>query len=906
MSSSRNQRIVLPVYSQIWAPLAPASAPQIIISSAGDQNNVASPPIIVKSCNRNSELDPHIKISGRMSAVSNAREKILNVLDTKSNRVTLKMDVAHTEHSHVIGKGGNNIKTVMKDTGCHIHFPDSNRNNTLEKSNQVSLAGQPHGVESARAQIRELLPLVFMFELPIAGMLQCLPDANSPTIQQIQQLHNVSVIFKQRPRVLVTSVLIRGTVNNAKSVKEATAMMMDHLTGASGVKLPVSMTLEIAPQHHLFILGRGGSTVKQIMQQTGATIHFPDPNTVTPQRKGTVYITGGIENVFLARQRLIGCLPLVLMFDVKEEQDIDQQLLTQLQEQLDVFLSIKPKPKQTSKSVIVKSVEHNASNLFEARRIMLGQERDDRIPVPNYTSNTTNTNENIAVGLNNLSLLPTNLLAVNMMNNLSPPQSKPDHVETSTSPQWMSVPPPPAVIKPLMVVPTSNTFCAVQNPSDFYAQLNAMKDLNSNNALIRVPSPSEKGASSTNSSSDSPIQSPCSSPIDLLSKNLSIGASLPMTNHIVPPMSLNVNAHSTVFVDEIKKISPNNSASTAELMSFNKPRPLASSPPGLSRRSTPPGLTHPSVQRESPVSAFHKLNPSPIHGEPSLLLHQNVSQLFGQLPNGTNQIDDCQSQLSIESELSPDKRAPGAERPSPVSQLFNNPALPFQQQQQQQQQNDYEQKKLLATKAMQKKPEGESRIPTDFWSGLGFSKSMPDSEIRDRLKKQNIKNYKGPSAITEQCENEVDLDPWKDSPFMNGASANDFLDNGQNCSDSYNRHHLDESSRNGLDEISDMEELFSQLGLSKYSELFKQQEIDMSTFVTLTDLDLKELGITTFGARRKMLLAIAGLNKSSPPGNRQVISNSFMHQTSDHRGISPPVLPMLIRRNEIPSQSGRW
>ena len=35
-------------------------------------------------------------------------------------------------------------------------------------------------------------------------------------------------------------------------------------------------------------------------------------------------------------------------------------------------------------------------------------------------------------------------------------------------------------------------------------------------------------------------------------------------------------------------------------------------------------------------------------------------------------------------------------------------------------------------------------------------------------------------------------------------------------------------------------------------------QIDLPTFLTLTDQDLKELGITTFGARRKMLLAIAG------------------------------------------------
>lgn len=54
------------------------------------------------------------------------------------NKVTLKIDVAYTEHSHVIGKGGGNIKKVMEVTSCHIHFPDSNRHSaTGEKSNQV-------------------------------------------------------------------------------------------------------------------------------------------------------------------------------------------------------------------------------------------------------------------------------------------------------------------------------------------------------------------------------------------------------------------------------------------------------------------------------------------------------------------------------------------------------------------------------------------------------------------------------------------------------------------------------------------------------------------------------------------------------------------------------------------------
>ena len=65
------------------------------------------------------------------------------------------------------------------------------------------------------------------------------------------------------------------------------------------------MQLEIAPQHHLFIIGRSGANIKQIIQHTGATIRFPDPNNSVPQRKGTVFISGAIESVFLARQHLI-------------------------------------------------------------------------------------------------------------------------------------------------------------------------------------------------------------------------------------------------------------------------------------------------------------------------------------------------------------------------------------------------------------------------------------------------------------------------------------------------------------------------------------------------------------------------------------------------------------------------
>lgn len=57
----------------------------------------------------------------------------------------------------------------------------------------------------------------------------------------------------------------------------------------------------------------------------------------------------------------------------------------------------------------------------------------------------------------------------------------------------------------------------------------------------------------------------------------------------------------------------------------------------------------------------------------------------------------------------------------------------------------------------------------------------------------------------------------------------------------------------------DLTNLFKKLGLEKYVNVFLQQEVDLQTFSTLTDADLKELGISTFGARRKMVTAISGM-----------------------------------------------
>ncbi|VDO21195.1 unnamed protein product [Haemonchus placei] len=71
--------------------------------------------------------DPFVKVIGTLNEIEQAKKYISSALQVKKERVTLKMDIHHSIHSHIIGKAGRGIQQIMRSTGCHIHFPDSNK-----------------------------------------------------------------------------------------------------------------------------------------------------------------------------------------------------------------------------------------------------------------------------------------------------------------------------------------------------------------------------------------------------------------------------------------------------------------------------------------------------------------------------------------------------------------------------------------------------------------------------------------------------------------------------------------------------------------------------------------------------------------------------------------------------------
>ncbi|KAG8238061.1 hypothetical protein J437_LFUL014371 [Ladona fulva] len=182
--------------------------------------------------------------------------------------------------------------------------------------------------------------------------------------------------------------------------------------------------------------------------------------------------------------------------------------------------------------------------------------------------------------------------------------------------------------------------------------------------------------------------------------------------------------------------------------------------------------------------------------------------------------------------------------------------------------SDYDSFKHLAMKARQVQPDASKcRVPNLQWSGYGFSYSMPESALKINL------------PVTDSaegvCDKSQSLFPYNDKFDCIGIhdhSPSASMD-------------LMVGSGGLKGDIPNVTTLLNILGLEKYTYLFTSQEIDMTTFITLNDNDLKQLGIATFGARRKILLAINELKKdkshfrgeAAPGAERKTSNSSFWY-----------------------------
>jgi class 3 adenylate cyclase/tetratricopeptide (TPR) repeat protein len=84
----------------------------------------------------------------------------------------------------------------------------------------------------------------------------------------------------------------------------------------------------------------------------------------------------------------------------------------------------------------------------------------------------------------------------------------------------------------------------------------------------------------------------------------------------------------------------------------------------------------------------------------------------------------------------------------------------------------------------------------------------------------------------------------------------------------------------------DVEEWLEGLGLAQYAAAFAENDIDFAIVDKLTDADLKELGISSLGHRKRLLAAIAERGVTAAPSPRQPESHADGSPTGERRQVT--------------------
>jgi len=200
-------------------------------------------------------------------------------------------------HGNIIGRNGANIKRIKEETGAIIDIPAENSD-----SDVIYITGYREAAEKARDMILEIqsgLANIVTSEVRFPQKLHTsMIGQGGKLIQSIMaECGDVHIRFpaEGEDNDVIT---IRGTKEDVEKAEEQLKKLGEE-------RLENSFTCEVCakPEHHRFLIGRGGVNIRKVRERTGVRIVFP---TRQDENQELITIIGKKEAVEEAKAELMG------------------------------------------------------------------------------------------------------------------------------------------------------------------------------------------------------------------------------------------------------------------------------------------------------------------------------------------------------------------------------------------------------------------------------------------------------------------------------------------------------------------------------------------------------------------------------------------------------------------------
>lgn len=257
------------------------------------RENYRSVQIIFPAQNEKSDI---VKLRGPKDEVDRCHKQLVGMVkDIKESSYVIEVPIFKQFHKFIIGKGGVNIKKIREETQTKIELPASGDSNEV-----IVISGKKEKVAEARELILKIqseLADIVNEEITISPKYyNAMIGTGGKLISAImEECGGVSIKFPSNESKS-DKVSIRGPKEDVEKAKT-------QLLELANERQLMSYTAEVRTkqQHHKFLIGRNGASVKKIRDTTGARVVFPQAN---DEDKEVITIIGKEENVLKAKEQL--------------------------------------------------------------------------------------------------------------------------------------------------------------------------------------------------------------------------------------------------------------------------------------------------------------------------------------------------------------------------------------------------------------------------------------------------------------------------------------------------------------------------------------------------------------------------------------------------------------------------
>ncbi|XP_023947643.1 vigilin [Bicyclus anynana] len=229
-------------------------------------------------------------ITGKHSAVLDARRLILTHFQQQASK---QISIPKEHHRWILGKQGQKLKDLEKVTATKISVPG-----IADNSETVTITGTKEGIEKAEHEIR-----VCSEEQSRKALERItVPKIYHPFIQGPFGERSAALTAETGARIHIPpastqsdEIVVAGEKNGVMAAKAQIEQIYEEMA-----KKCSTVRVEVPKSQHKYVIGARGTTIQEILKETGVSVEMPPPDSPT----GTITLHGPHNKIGLALSKV--------------------------------------------------------------------------------------------------------------------------------------------------------------------------------------------------------------------------------------------------------------------------------------------------------------------------------------------------------------------------------------------------------------------------------------------------------------------------------------------------------------------------------------------------------------------------------------------------------------------------